>query len=145
MYLFIIVTNYSDLASFPDGNTSPCTKISLNSSLSMTCWSNNDVNAVISCPISLSISKSLLIFTSGGSIPTYSADKLNAFCNFCSNYIETIASIELVSTRSNLLASADSATNFCWLKVLIPRVAICICNSFISADWASKALEAGST
>ena len=75
MYLYIILSNYSDLASLAEGNTSPCTKISLNSSLSITCWSNNDVNAVISCPINLSISKSLLIFTSGGSIPTYSADK----------------------------------------------------------------------
>ena len=34
MYLFISLPNYSDLTSFADGSTSPCTKISLNSSLS---------------------------------------------------------------------------------------------------------------
>ena len=72
--------------------------------------------------------------------------------NFRSNYehnkqlsIETIDNIEFVSTRSSLLASALSATNFCCDSVLIPKVAICICNSFISADCASNALLAGST
>ena len=37
MYLYTIVADYSDLPSFAEGNTSPCTKISLNSSLSIIC------------------------------------------------------------------------------------------------------------